>query len=169
MEAHSSDFDSEYDENFDDDEDTQKDRYISFLIAEEEYAIPIQYINEIIGMQKFTPLPETESYISGIIKLRNSVYPVIDMRKRFGLPEVEYGNRTCIIIVILNEMSIGLIVDSVNEVMDIPEEEITTSIKGTNNKFIKGIGKVGDKVEIVLDVEQMFNATERDKLSAVVA
>lgn len=169
METHSSEFDSEYDENFDDDEDTQKDRYISFLIGEEEYAIPIQYINEIIGMQKFTPLPETESYISGIIKLRNNVYPVIDMRKRFGLPEIEYGNRTCIIIVILNEMSIGLIVDRVNEVMDIPEEEISTSVKVANNRFIKGIGKVGDKVEIVLDVEQMFNATEKDKLSAVVA
>ena len=107
-------------------------------------------------MQKFTPLPETESYISGIIKLRNSDYPVIDMRKRFGLPEVEYGNRTCIIIVILNEMSIEVIVDSVNEEMEILPQGSTTSIKGTNNKFIKGIGKVGDKVEIVLDVEQIL-------------
>ncbi len=157
-------------EEFEDNEDTQKDKYITFLLGDEEYAIEIKYVNEIIGILKFTHIPDTSEYIKGVIKLRNSVYPVIDMRKRFKMPEIEYGNRTCIIIVTIGELTIGLIVDSVNEVLDIPEEQIAPAMKTnihTKNQFIKGIGKIGERVKIILDIDKVFSESELGTLQNI--
>ncbi len=150
-------------DDLNDNEDTQKDKYITFLLGDEEYAIEIKYVNEIIGMQKFTHLPDMPEYIKGVIKLRNSVYPIIDVRMRFRLPEIEYGNRTCIIIVTIGDITVGLIVDMVNEVLDIPEEQAAPPPKsGFKHKqgFIKGIGKIGERVKIILDIEKIFSEDE---------
>lgn len=166
-------FDERYeveDEQFEDNEDTQKDKYITFLLGDEEYAIEIKYVNEIIGMLKFTHIPDTSEYVRGVIKLRNSVYPVIDMRKRFRMPEIEYGDRTCIIIVTIGELTIGLIVDSVNEVLDIPEEHIAPALKSninTKNQFVKGIGKIGDRIKIILDIDKVFSESELGSLQNI--
>lgn len=150
-------------DDFIDNEDTQKDKFITFLLGDEEYAIEIKFVNEIIGMQKFTHIPEMPDYIKGVIKLRNSVYPIIDVRMRFHLPPIEYGNRTCIIIVTIDDITVGLIVDMVNEVLDIPEEQVAPPPKsGFKNKqgFIKGIGKIGERVKIILDIEKIFSEDE---------
>lgn len=163
-------FDERYEdeiEDFDDNEDTQKGKYITFILGAEEYAIEIQYVIEIIGMQKFTHIPEAADYVKGVIKLRESVYPIIDMRKRFRLEEADYTDRTCIIIVKINENPIGLIVDSVNEVLNIPDENITHStVNSVNSKsqFIKGIGKIGDRVVIILEIDKVISV---DELSAI--
>jgi purine-binding chemotaxis protein CheW len=159
-------FDDRYEselEDIEENEDTQKDKYITFLLGDEEYAIEIQYVNEIIGMQKYTYLPDMPDYIKGVIKLRNSVYPIIDARKKFHLTEKDYGDRTCIIIVTINDATVGLIVDLVNEVLDIPQEHVAPPPKAnmkSKNSYIKGIGKIGERVKIILDIHKMFSEDE---------
>jgi purine-binding chemotaxis protein CheW len=164
-------FDERYEadvEEIEDNEDTQKDKYITFLLGEEEYAIEIQYVNEIIGMQKFTHIPDMPDFVRGVIKLRNSVYPVVDVRKRFRMDEIKYGERTCIIIVTIGDTTLGLIVDSVNEVLDILEHQIDPPPKTNSkakNQFIKGIGKVGERVKIILDIDKAFSDDELSNLT----
>ena len=166
-------FDERYEaqlEEAEENEDTQKDKYITFLLGDEEYAIEIKYVNEIIGMQKYTYLPDMPDYIKGVIKLRNSVYPIIDARMKFHLQEKDYGARTCIIIVTINDTTVGLIVDLVNEVLDIPEEHVApppkTNMKSKNN-YIKGIGKLGERVKIILDIHKMFSEDELSDIQSL--
>ena len=131
-------------------EDTQKDKYLIFKIEEESYGIDIKYVTEIIGIQGITPVPELPDYIKGIINLRGIIIPVMDMRKRFKMPEQEYNDRTCIIVVDVEDISIGLIVDTVSEVITIEEENIVNPPATTKlgTRYIKGIGKVGNEVRL---------------------
>lgn len=141
-------------EPWEDDEDTLKDRYLAFIIDNEDYAIEITDIIEIIGIQKITFVPNIKPYIKGIINLRGNIIPVVDVRKRFEIGTVEYDEKTCIIVVNIKNTSIGLIVDEVLEVIDIPEENISPSPKtnkGTQSKFIKGIGRYANTVKIILN------------------
>ena len=114
----------EDDEYLDDETDSQKDKYITFLLGKEEYAIEIRFVMEIIGLQKITQIPDMPEFIKGVINLRGKVYPIIDMRKRFRLAEIPYNDRTCIIIISIEETTVGLIVDEVSEVLDIPSDQI---------------------------------------------
>lgn len=145
------------------DDDTQKDRFLSFKIANEDYGIEIKYIIEIIGIQKITKVPNISEYIKGIINLRGNIIPVVDVRTRFGLKEIEYNDRTCIIVVRLSNTSIGLIVDEVQEVVNITEENIApppATNKGSHSKFIQGIGKVGKNVKILLSINRLLYEDE---------
>lgn len=145
------------------DDDTQKDRFLSFRIANEDYGIEIKYIIEIIGIQKITKVPNINEYIKGIINLRGNIIPVVDVRTRFGLREIEYNDRTCIIVVRLSNTSIGLIVDEVQEVVNITEENIApppATNKGSHSKFIQGIGKVGKNVKILLSINRLLYEDE---------
>ncbi len=145
------------------DEDTQKDRFLSFKIANEDYAIEIKYIIEIIGIQKVTKVPNISNYIKGIINLRGNIIPVVDIRKRFGLDEIPYNDRTCIIVVSLSNTSIGLIVDEVQEVVNISEDFIApppATNKGSHSKFIQGIGRVGKTVKILLNINRLLYEDE---------
>lgn len=154
-------------ELLDDEEDTQKDKYLTFQLAGEVYGIEIYFVTEIIGIQKITEVPDTPGFMKGIINLRGKVIPLIDVRSRFNLEEIEYGDRTCIIVVNVNDMPIGLIVDEVSEVLDITGVNIDPpprTGKGTKSKYIKGIGKVGDNVKIILDIEKLLNDNELDDL-----
>ncbi len=147
------------DDIFEEDEDTQKDKYLTFRIADEDYAIEIKYIIEIIGIQNITRVPNVKSYIKGIINLRGIIVPVVEVRKRFGLSLAEYDDRTCIIVVDVNNISIGLIVDEVAEVVTISENERSPSPstnKGSHSRFIQAIGKVGDQVKIILDIYKLL-------------
>ena len=103
-------------------EDTQKDKYMTFESGEECYAIAIQYVNEIISFQQITMIPETEEYIKGLINLRGKIIPVVDVRLRFKQPEIEYNDRTCIIVVDVENVVVGLIVEKIAEVINISEE-----------------------------------------------
>jgi len=137
----------------------QDDKFLTFSLGNEEYGIEILYVTEIIGLQKITRVPDMPEFVKGVINLRGKVIPLIDVRLRFNLPEEEYHDRTCIIVVNMKNITVGLIVDSVSEVLDIPEEKIDPPPevnKGNSNKFVKGLGKLEDSVKILLDIENFL-------------
>ena len=148
-------------------EDTQKGRFLTFPLGEESYGIEIKYVTEIIGIQPITEVPELPEYIRGIINLRGKIIPVMDARLRFKKPFMEYNDRTCVIVIDVGDISIGLIVDSVSEVISITDENIvpTPSIQKINNRYIKGIGKTGNEVKLLLDCDKLLNEDEVDELS----
>lgn len=150
-------FSNGYDEE--DDEDTQKDKYLTFFIGNEEYGMGIRHVIEVIGMQKITPVPEMPGYLKGVINLRGQVIPVTDVRMRFGLEEKIYTERTCIIVVNVRESFVGLVVDSVSDVLDIPEdrmEPVPRVNQRETNRYIEGMGRVGDDVKIIVDVQRLL-------------
>lgn len=151
-------------------EDTQKGRYLTFIIGKEVYGIEIKYVTEIINMQKITEVPELPDYIKGIINLRGKIIPVMDVRLRFRKEPKEYNDRTCIVVVDIEDISVGLIVDSVAEVISINDDDIVPppdTNTGFNNKYIKGIGKVGDDVKLLLDCGKLLTDEFCDSLIKV--
>ena len=160
--------DSDYDDDFSDlEDDTQRNKYITFALDDEAYGIEIKFVTEIIGLQKITHLPDMPDFFKGVINLRGTVIPIIDMRKRFKLPPVTFTERTCIIVVNIEEYILGLIVDEVSEVLDIPGENVSPPPKTSRtvqNRYIKGIGKVGDAVKVILNVDSIFT---EDELSGI--
>ncbi len=152
------------------DEDTQKDKYLTFRVAKEFYAIEIVHIREIIKLQKITEVPETEDFLKGVINLRGKVIPVIDVRKRFHMSEREYDDRTCIVVVNMNDILTGLIVDRVAEVLDIPEKNVDPAPSGGgkgSSRFIKSMGKIGDDVKMILDIEQFLKKESMEKIAEI--
>lgn len=144
-------------------EDTQYGRFLTFTLDENVYGISIKYVTEIIGMQTITPVPETPDFLKGIINLRGKVVPLIDVRIKFGKPEIEYNERTCVIVVEVEGLSVGLIVDMVDDVLSIPDEKIAPPPIGTggyDNKYIEGIGKTEDNVILLLDAERILKSDE---------
>ncbi len=145
------------------DEDTQKGKYLTFCIGNENYGIPIKFVTEIIGIQAITDVPELPNYIKGIINLRGKIIPVMDVRLRFKKEAKEYNDRTCIVVVDINEISVGLIVDQVDEVLAIPESDIVPPPDpgtGFNTRYIQAIGKVGEGVKLLLDCERLLSDDE---------
>lgn len=152
--------------------DVQQDKFLTFVINGQDYGIDIRYVTEIIGIQKITELPELLNFMKGVINLRGKVIPIIDVRLRFGFPAREYDDRTCIIVVNIDEDSIGLVVDSVNEVLDIPATLIDPPPKvkkGKENRFIQGLGKVKDSVKILLDVHRLLFDEEKEAIDSALA
>lgn len=152
-------------------EDTQKDRYLTFAIGQENYGIEVRYITEIIGIQTITEVPELPAYVKGIINLRGKIIPVMDVRLRFKKDPREYTDRTCTIVVDIKDVSIGLIVDSVSEVITIPGQDIVEPPqinKGVGNRYIKKMGKVGSNVKMLLDCERLLSDDELDVISEAI-
>ncbi len=143
------------------DEDTLKGKFLTFFVGREEYAIEIKYVTEIIGgIQTITEVPEVPDYIRGIINLRGKIIPVMDVNMRFKKEPKPYGDRTCITVIDIDELSVGLIVDDVAEVLSIPEENIDDppdTKAGFNNRYIKGIGKVGNTIKLILDCKILLS------------
>jgi len=140
-------------------EDAQEGKFLTFFLGDEEYGIEIQYVTEIIGIQTMTDLPDTPSFMKAVINLRGKVVPLIDVRLRFNLEERRYDDRTCIVVVNLNEMSVGLIADAVSEVIDISEIQIEAPPKITykaGSRYILGLGKVGENLKILLDTKKLL-------------
>ncbi len=154
-------------ESLDQIEDTQKGKFLTFNMGNEYYGIEIKYVTEIIGLQPITEIPEMPPYIKGIINLRGKIIPVMDVRLRFRKPFREYNDRTCIVVIEIKEISIGLIVDSVSEVISIPDGEIVAPPNMTKegNNYIKGIGKVGTDVKLLLDSDKLLNETDMEIIS----
>lgn len=145
-------------EDLDSVEDSQKGKFLTFRIDREDYGLEIRHVTEIIGIQKITEVPDMADFVRGVINLRGKVIPVIDVRARFHLPPREYDERTCIIVVHVRDLAVGLVVDKVNEVADIPESQIeppprTSSPSG---RYIQGIGKIGSEVKIILDASKLL-------------
>lgn len=142
--------------------DTQKGKYMTFKSGKEFFGLEIQYVNEIIQLQTITAIPETEDYIKGLINLRGKVIPVVDVRLRFKQPPFEYNDRTCIIVISVKSMMVGLIVEQIAEVVEIRDENILPPptfgrVDKIQNKYVYGIGKVGDSVKLLLDPDKLLN------------
>lgn len=141
---------------------TQQNKYVTFRSGKEYFGLKIEYVNEIVVYQEITQVPETPEYIKGLINLRGKIIPVIDVRTRFKMEPVEYNDRTCIIVVRLQEMVIGLIVEQIAEVVEIlPEDILDPPVlgkeeKSVENRYVYGIGQVGDSVKLLIDPEKLL-------------
>lgn len=151
-------------------EDTQKGRFLTFQIDNEFFGIEIKFVTEIIGIQPITMVPEVPSFVKGIINLRGQIIPVVDIRLKFKKEPIPYNDRTCIIVIDMLGTFIGFIVDSVSEVINIGEENIVPppSYKaGFHNKYIKGIGKVGNDVKLILDCEKIISDDDIETIKSI--
>lgn len=151
-------------------EDTQKDKYLTFTLDNEYFGIDILFVTEIIGIHLITPVPDFPAYVKGIINLRGKIIPTMDVRLRFKKEAQVYDERTCIIVVDIGETSIGLIVDRVSEVIDIPDENISPPPhigKHVHHGYVKAIGKIGEKIKLILDCEKLLSEDEIEKLTEV--
>ncbi len=145
-------------------------KYLTLKLGEESYAIPIVKIREIIGMMDVTKVPNLPKYIIGVINLRGKIIPVMDLRLKFGMDERVYDERTSVIIIEVNTNGTtkinGVVVDSVQEVMDIPEENIVEPPKCVDDvkqEFLAGMGKVQDEVVMLIDVNNIFVKEEKQE------
>jgi purine-binding chemotaxis protein CheW len=142
-------------------------KYLTFTLAEEDYGIGILKIKEIIGMMPVTTVPQTPDFVKGVINLRGKVIPVMDLRRRFDIEPIEYTDRTCIIVVEIKgtygTIQIGIVVDSVSEVLNIKDEEIENAPTfGTKMKtdYILGMAKIDGGVKILLEIDKVLDHSE---------
>lgn len=148
-------------------EDTLQGRFLTFIVGKETYGIAIRFVTEIVGLQTITEMPEMPEYIKGIINLRGKIIPVMDVRLRFSKQARDYDDRTCVVVIDFDGISIGLIVDSVSEVMSIPAEDISElpgSGAGHGNRYIRQIGKIGSGVILLIDCEKLLSSDELEQL-----
>jgi len=148
-------------------------KYLTFALAQEEYGLEILKVREIIGYIDVTAVPQTPHHVKGVINLRGQVIPVIDLRAKFGMETADVTEETCIIVVEITQpdrtFSTGIIVDRVQEVLDVPGQDIEEAPQfgaTVNTDFILGMGKVGDSVKILLDIDKVFAGDDFDGLSA---
>ncbi len=137
-------------------------KYLTFLLDDEEYGVEILKVREIIGIMDITKVPQTPDYVEGVINLRGKVIPVIELRSKFRLQRTEYDESTCVIVVDVG-MLMGIIVDTVQEVHDIPAAEIEPPPKlgaAVDTTFILGMGKVNDDIKILLDIDKVLTSDE---------
>ena len=138
-------------------------------LAKEDYGLPISKVQEINRMVNVTKLPHTPDFMEGIINLRGRVIPVVDLRKRFGFRSREHQADTRIMVVDLSGQTVGLIVDAVNEVAKISGECIEPPPSSFEAKFVQGIGKLADRLVIMLDIDRIVTSQESILLKRVTA
>lgn len=142
-------------------------KYLTFSLAGEEYGVEILKVREIIGLMDITAVPQMPHYMKGVINLRGKVIPVVDLRLKFGMPAAEYTEQTCTIVVDVGNL-MGIIVDTVQEVLDIDTAQIDPPPPlgvSVDTSFILGMGKVKDEVKILLDIDQVLTAEELQALA----
>ena len=150
----------------DDDEEevgTRKTKYLFFNLDDELYGINIMSITEIIEMERITEVPDMPDYVKGVINLRGKVIPVMDLRLRFNMPEREHDDRTCIIVTSVDTASLGLIVDTVADVHALAAgeiEETPSFSESTRDNYVEGIGKVGDRVTVLIDARKVLQGED---------
>lgn len=143
-------------------------KYLTFALGKEEYGLEILRVREIIGLMDITVVPRMPNFVRGVINLRGKVIPVVDLRLKFGMNSIENTEETCIIVVDLEEMLMGILVDKVSEVLDIDKSNIdeTPDFGVTvNTEFILGMGKAKDKVIMLLDIQKVLTTSEIIKIA----
>jgi purine-binding chemotaxis protein CheW len=145
---------------------TRAGKYLTFQLANEEYAIQVLRVREIMGVQHITPVPQTPANMKGVINLRGKVIPVMDLRLKFGIDELEYGARTCIIVVQLQgegSGQMGIVVDEVSEVLTLSDSDIEDTPdfgRGLTMPYLLGMAKVKGRVKILLDIDHVLSSQE---------
>jgi len=155
--------------------DDRSGKYLVFHLGREEFGIRVLKVREIMGIQDITAVPQTPSHVKGVINLRGKVIPVVDLRLKFGLPQQEYSQRTCIIVVQMSgqagPMLIGIVVDGVAEVLNLAAADIEDTPDfgdGTATPYLLGMAKVKDKVKILLEIDRVLTSQDLHALNALV-
>ncbi len=153
---------------------TREGKYLTFSLDREEYGIGVLKVKEIMGMIQITSVPRTPEHVKGVINLRDKVIPVIDLRMRFGIETIDYEDRTCIVVVEIESaggrLQIGIVVDSVSEVLNIKSDEIEDMPAfGTSldTDYILGMAKAGSGIKILLDIDRVLTTREINDLADV--
>ena len=146
-------------------------KYLTFKLAEEDYGISLLKVREIIGMMPITSVPRTPAFVKGVINLRGKVIPVTDLRLRFDMPETDYTDRTCIIVVEIqtadSTVQMGIVVDAVTEVLPVREEEVEPLPEfgaSVDTRYILGMANMEGAVKILLDIDRVLTAEEMAEL-----
>lgn len=154
--------------------DPRSGKYLTFRLAREEFAIQVLRVREIMGMQDITAVPQTPHFMKGVINLRGKIVPVVDLRLKFGFPEVEASPATCIIVVQLRSgkdtLLMGLLVDAVSEVLNFASADIEDTPdfgRGVSIPYLLGIAKVKGAVKILLNIDEVLSSSEVQNLEAV--
>ncbi len=154
--------------------DVRVGKYLTFLLGREEFAIRVLKVREIMGIQDITAVPQTPQYVKGVINLRGKVIPVVDLRLKFCLPEKEYSQRTCIIVVQVQaggvSLQTGIVVDEVSEVLNLAASEIEDTPdfgEGAATAYLLGMAKVKGKVKILLDIDRVLSGQELHGLDSL--
>ncbi len=154
--------------------DERAGKYLTFQLGREEFAIQVLKVREIMGVQDITAVPQTPSHVKGVINLRGKVVPVVDLRLKFRLPELEYTQRTCIIVVQVqleaSSLMMGIVVDGVSEVLNLAAADIEDTPEfgsGVVTPYILGMAKSKGKVKILLDIDQVLSSQELQGLESV--
>lgn len=140
----------------------EESKYLTFKLADEEYGVEILKVRELIGIMNITCVPRMPVFMKGVINLRGKVIPVVDLRLKFGLEEIAYTEQTCIIVVDVGK-EIGIVVDTVSEVLDIEGKDVDpppSMGRSVDTSFILGMGKVGEAVKILLDIDKVLTTDE---------
>ena len=156
--------------------DSDADQYLTFILGSEEYGVDILRVQEIKGWDSVTPIPNTPEYIKGVINLRGTIVPIVDLRQRFNMPEIEYGPITVVIVLKIEcadrDRIMGIVVDGVSDVYDVPPEEMKAAPDFGNvvdTEFVRGLATVEEKMIIILDIDHLMSGNEMqetDSLSA---
>jgi purine-binding chemotaxis protein CheW len=144
-------------------------QFLTFTLGNEEYGIEILKVQEIKGYSAVTPVPRAPAYLKGVMNLRGTIVPVIDLRAKFGLEPATYDQFTVIIVVMVQGRAMGMIVDAVSDVLNIPESDIRPTPEFSNSvdtSFISGMGKSGVKLIILLDITKVLGVDELQALTA---
>lgn len=147
--------------------DTRSGKYLVFELNKEECCIQVLKVREIMGVQDITAVPQTPHFVKGVINLRGKVIPVVDLRLKFGLPEAEYTQRTCIIVVQVqretSQMLVGIVVDSVAEVLNITGSDIEDTPNfghGAATPYLLGMAKIKGRVKLLLDIDEVLGSQD---------
>jgi len=148
------------------DENTQQ--FLTFILAGEEYGVDILRVQEIKGWDAVTQVPNTPEYVRGVINLRGTIVPIIDLRIRFSMEQLEYGPTTVVIVLKVisggdNSRIMGIVVDGVSDVYNVKNEEVNAAPDfgdGVDSSFVKGLATVDEKMVIILDIDHMLNSNE---------
>lgn len=146
-------------------------KVIVFALGSEEYGVEVDKVKTIERMQPMTRVPKTPAFIKGVINLRGVVTPVLDLRERFGLPQKEYTDNTRIIIVSVNDIEVGMIVDMANDVIDVMDDQIEAPpevVGGIRAKYLRGVAKIDEqRLLVMLNLEEVLNKNEIIQLEQI--
>ena len=151
-------------------QDAELIQLVTFSIGEEEFGVDILQVQEIIRTMEITKVPRAPEFVEGVINLRRKVIPIVDLRRRFGLATRDHDKHTRIIVIEINQMIVGFVVDSVSEVLRIPSGTVEPPppvVSGMESEYISGVGKLQDRLLILLDLNKLLSSEEREALGQV--